>query len=117
MKCGNGVINSPEAWDDKNNVSGDGCSSTCTIETGYEWDPDSSNNNVSKWTLKCGNGVINSPEAWDDKNNVSGDGCSSIALSKLDTNELQTFLNAVETALAPDWDDETGYECDKQQHF
>ena len=55
LKCGNGVINSPEAWDDKNNVSGDGCSSTCTIETGYEWAPDSTNNNVSKWTLKCGN--------------------------------------------------------------
>ena len=62
---------------DDNNVNGDGCSSTCTIENGYECAPDTSNNSISKWTLKCGNGVINSPEICDDKNNVNGDGCSS----------------------------------------
>ena len=53
--------------------NGDGCSSTCTIENGYECAPDTSNNSISKWTLKCGNGVINSPEICDDKNNVNGE--------------------------------------------
>lgn len=32
--CGNGAINAPEACDDGNFVSGDGCSH-CTIDTNY----------------------------------------------------------------------------------
>jgi fibro-slime domain-containing protein len=34
-QCGNGKIDGSEACDDGNTKSGDGCSSTCTIETGY----------------------------------------------------------------------------------
>jgi len=33
--CGNGVINSGETCDDGNIASGDGCSSSCTIESGF----------------------------------------------------------------------------------
>ena len=91
LKCGNGVINSPEICDDKNNVNGDGCSSTCTIENGYECAPDTSNNSISKWTLKCGNGVINSPEICDDKNNVNGDGCSRYECAPDTSNSRQYF--------------------------
>src|SRR4029079_13621007 len=34
--CGNGIVELMESCDDRNNVSGDGCSSaTCTIEVGW----------------------------------------------------------------------------------
>jgi cysteine-rich repeat protein len=33
--CGNGMREGSEGCDDNNTVSGDGCSSTCTIESGY----------------------------------------------------------------------------------
>lgn len=33
--CGNGVLNAGEACDDADTTSGDGCSSACTVETGY----------------------------------------------------------------------------------
>ncbi|MFH1310899.1 MAG: hypothetical protein ABIH65_00655, partial [Nanoarchaeota archaeon] len=33
--CGNGVINTGESCDDGNFVSGDGCSSTCTVENNW----------------------------------------------------------------------------------
>ena len=33
--CGDGIIAGTEKCDDGNATSGDGCSSTCTIERGY----------------------------------------------------------------------------------
>ena len=70
--CGDGYeSNGPsqtdarEECDDGNNISGDGCSSTCTIENEYEcidaagnkrWGPGSC-------TPKCGNGIIDDPYA------------------------------------------------------
>jgi cysteine-rich repeat protein len=37
LVCGDGIVASPaEACDDGNSVNGDGCSSTCTIEAGYQ---------------------------------------------------------------------------------
>lgn len=60
--CGNGVLDSGEACDDGNTVSGDGCSGDClTIES----------------SAVCGNMLIESGEVCDDGNTVSGDGCSS----------------------------------------
>ena len=35
-ECGNGVVESGEACDDANTVSGDGCSDSCQIETGAD---------------------------------------------------------------------------------
>ena len=35
VRCGNGSIEGNEKCDDGNANSGDGCSSTCTIESGY----------------------------------------------------------------------------------
>lgn len=37
--CGNGSFNPPEQCDDHNTVNGDGCSSTCTVETGWKCTP------------------------------------------------------------------------------
>jgi cysteine-rich repeat protein len=36
--CGNSLPDAGEACDDGNNTSGDGCSATCTIESGYQCD-------------------------------------------------------------------------------
>jgi len=54
--CGDGEIDPGEVCDDYNAASGDGCSSTCTLEV-------------------CGDGVLNPQEDCDDGNNDSGDGC------------------------------------------
>lgn len=60
--CGDGIrAPSAEACDDGNVTNGDGCSSTCTIET----------------VPVCGNGVITGAEACDDGNLTAGDGCSA----------------------------------------
>ena len=60
-QCGNSIKETPpEACDDGNTLSGDGCSAVCLFE------------NV------CGNSVTeNPPEQCDDGNTANGDGCSS----------------------------------------
>ncbi|GEM_PF-2569210 len=72
--CGNGVITGTETCDDGNTTAGDGCSSTCMEETG--WDCVGS---PSLCLPICGDGIrIPITEACDDGNQLSGDGCSSI---------------------------------------
>jgi fibro-slime domain-containing protein len=73
IKCGDGIIESGEACDDGNNVSGDGCSSTCQIEKGWHC----STPGTSCTAAQCGDGVVAGAEQCDDGNSVSGDGCSS----------------------------------------
>lgn len=73
--CGDGLRQGnadTEACDDANVNSGDGCNSTCGIETGYLCNADSPSGCDA-----CGNGIVFSDtEACDDGNVVSGDGCS-----------------------------------------
>jgi cysteine-rich repeat protein len=71
--CGNGKKTGNEGCDDGNNASGDGCSSTCTVEPGYSCVGDS----PSVCSPICGDGVLKGAEACDDNNAMSGDGCSS----------------------------------------
>ncbi|MGY4884829.1 MAG: DUF4215 domain-containing protein [Nanobdellota archaeon] len=71
--CGNGIKQTGEGCDDGDTSSGDGCSSTCTVESG--WTCNTATPNVC--TRLCGNGVINSGEGCDDGDTSSGDGCSS----------------------------------------
>ena len=67
-----------EACDDGNGLSGDGCSSECTIEANYvcsnysALEPDSCCATVSL----CGNGNLDLCEACDDSNLVNNDGCT-----------------------------------------
>ena len=65
-------------WDDANLVSGDGCSSTWSIESGWTWAGGSSTTKDT-WTEICGDGKrFNLITTYcDDGNSVSGDGCSS----------------------------------------
>jgi cysteine-rich repeat protein len=69
--CGDYIVVSPETCDDGNTADGEGCSSTCQIETGYNCPQG------HDCFVKCGNGIITSPEDCDDGNENNGDGCSS----------------------------------------
>ena len=55
--CGDGTIEAPEACDDGNNFSGDGCIFDCSKEE------------------ICGDGFRDYAERCDDGNNVDCDGC------------------------------------------
>src|SRR5882724_2997625 len=74
--CGNGVLDAAERCDDANGESGDGCSSTCRIETGWSCDQGEPTHCVAI----CGDGLLVGLEAQaggcDDGGTASGDGCS-----------------------------------------
>jgi cysteine-rich repeat protein len=72
--CGNGIISGAETCDDGNIGSGDGCSASCNVESGF-----SCNGSPSMCTAinTCGNGIISGAETCDDGNIGSGDGCSA----------------------------------------
>ncbi len=73
--CGDSMIEPGEQCDDGNANSGDGCSSSCQLETGYHCQTPGSP--CTKIDL-CGNGVLDLPqETCDDGNANSGDGCSA----------------------------------------
>jgi cysteine-rich repeat protein len=61
VRCGDSFIDIPagEQCDDGNVIDGDGCSSTCQLES------------------VCGDGKLDAGEACDDGNTTDGDGCSS----------------------------------------
>jgi cysteine-rich repeat protein len=71
--CGNGIKTSLEGCDDGNQISGDGCSATCTIESGYSC----TGTAPSTCSTTCGDGVKAGAEACDDHNVTAGDGCSA----------------------------------------
>ena len=73
--CSDGMLQGPEACDDGNHLNQDGCSSNCTIESGYSCSSDSSTPSVCN--AICGDGLRLGYELCDDNNNLSGDGCSS----------------------------------------
>lgn len=75
--CGNGSIESGEACDDSNALSGDGCSSACAVESGF-----SCSGTPSSCSTTCGDGIIAGTEQCDDSNTTSGDGCSSTCQSE-----------------------------------
>ena len=72
--CGDGSRQGTEACDDENLLADDGCSGTCTVESGY-----SCSNSGGKDTCEagCGDGTKASSEACDDGDSSSGDGCSN----------------------------------------
>lgn len=69
--CGDGIVNGDEECDDGNTEPGDGCSSECTIEPGWECEGE-----PSVCIPICGNGIIAGDQECDDGNTESGDGCS-----------------------------------------
>ena len=76
--CGDGQVTGPEACDDGNTDSGDGCSEDCNnVEPGYSCPP--TGGACSEAVELCGNAQIDTNEECDDGQNpmTSGDGCSS----------------------------------------
>jgi cysteine-rich repeat protein len=71
--CGNGLKEGAEACDDGDTSSGDGCSASCTVESGWSC----SGNTPTVCAEVCGNGVVTSGEECDDGNTSNGDGCTS----------------------------------------
>jgi cysteine-rich repeat protein len=74
--CGNGIIDQNEQCDDGNTVNGDGCSSTCQVESGAVCATPGQLCKISS-TTTCGDSKIDLGEECDDGNQVNGDGCSS----------------------------------------
>ncbi len=84
--CGNGALDTGEACDDGNVVSGDGCSSVCLRENGEPCTDDNqcesgncdetTDPGVCEPAVGCGNGILGPNEGCDDGNTASGDGCS-----------------------------------------
>ncbi len=70
-ECADGILQLDEGCDDGNLTSGDGCSSTCTIEGGW-----SCSGEPSVCSFNCGNGALDAGETCDDSNVTAGDGCS-----------------------------------------
>ncbi len=62
--CGDGFIEFPEDCDDGNLLDGDGCSSLCQNEAGFN-------------CPACGDGILSYPEECDDGNTLNGDGCNN----------------------------------------
>jgi len=71
--CGNGTKSFSEGCDDGNVASGDGCSSTCTVESGYACNTATPN----VCTTTCGDGIVAGSEGCDDGGTTNGNGCSS----------------------------------------
>lgn len=71
--CGDKLILLPEECDDGNKVSGDGCSASCTYETGFECDRYAQPTTCKE---RCGNGVMSVSETCDDGNTDNYDGCN-----------------------------------------
>lgn len=76
--CGDGDIEVGEQCDDAAILSGNGCSSTCQIETGW-----SCSGEPSMCAPICGDSLVTGPEHCDDGDVMSGDGCSATCTVEL----------------------------------
>ncbi len=74
--CGDGIIAGHEQCDDGNTTSGDGCSATCTLETGHACTTNTTTPQSTCHTTKCGDGTKEGFEQCDDGNTAPYDGCS-----------------------------------------
>jgi fibro-slime domain-containing protein len=75
-RCGDSILAATEFCDDGNPGSGDGCSSTCTIEPGFDCPAGPGEQCVRVGT--CGDGLVNVVgEQCDDGDTDGGDGCTA----------------------------------------
>ncbi len=79
-ECGDGIVTQPETGDDGNTASGDGCSVTCQVESG--WVCPVAGQPCHRPV--CGDGVKEGNEQCDDGNMAPFDGCDSDCKVELD---------------------------------
>ena len=77
QRCGNGVVDQGEQCDDGNRANGDGCSSTCQVESMSSNNRPNSARRVGASMSQCGNGILEAGEQCDDGNTIGGDNCDS----------------------------------------
>jgi cysteine-rich repeat protein len=79
ISCGNGIRELGEQCDDGNRISGDGCSSLCLAEDGYECQGvvGTQSSCIIDIFTTCGNGVVDGIEACDDGNDKNNDACTN----------------------------------------
>ena len=70
--CGDGQIRGRETCDDANVEDGDGCSSTCGVEAGWQCSVET----PSLCREICSDGIVVGEEGCDDNNLFVGDGCN-----------------------------------------
>lgn len=75
--CGDGGPDSGEQCDDANQLSGDGCTPGCVLESGW-----SCAGQPSACSPICGDGAVRGAEGCDDQNSVTGDGCGANCLQE-----------------------------------
>ena len=66
--CGDGVRDHEEECDDANTLSGDGCSNSCIVESGYSCirvDNTAAHPDVCTLQASCGNGILEQEEDCD----------------------------------------------------
>lgn len=81
--CGDGKRHSDEQCDDANTEDGDGCSTICSIEDGYQCTTsDQSGSSIDLCQSKCGDGWLVGNEGCDDDNSV-GTTMSSVSYAML----------------------------------
>ena len=73
--CGNGTVEAGESCDDGNLTNGDGCTSSCTIQSGF-----TCVGSPSVCASTCGDGIVAGGETCDDGNLVNGDGCNNTCI-------------------------------------
>jgi fibro-slime domain-containing protein len=71
--CGNGILTSDEQCDDRNTSGGDGCSSACTKENGWQC----ANVGRACTAARCGDMIIAGSEQCEDGNATASDGCTN----------------------------------------
>lgn len=69
--CGDGILADDEQCDDDETIDGDGCSSTCVLEPGWQCQ-----GQPTTCFAVCGDGIQVGEEQCDDDNIQPGDGCS-----------------------------------------
>jgi fibro-slime domain-containing protein len=77
-QCGNGALEPGESCDDGNVKGGDGCSSTCQLETGWGC----AQPGRPCVAAQCGDGILAGSEQCDDGNTRAADGCSPTCTSE-----------------------------------
>jgi len=96
--CGDGFIDIGEQCDDGNHNAGDGCSSSCAVES------------------RCGNGRMDGGEQCDDGNTLSGDGCSTSCTTETCGNNVVDVGETCDDANAVSYDG-CSATCDVEQQY